>query len=76
MKVYKAEYKDRNGKKHKAAKWYLDYSGKKKEILKDDQRQKKQPEHSKKGYSGLKSNSPKGIRTPVAGLKTRCPRPA
>ena len=24
------------------------------------------------GFTGI---SPKGIRTPVAGLKTRCPRP-
>jgi len=24
----------------------------------------------------LLKNSPKGIRTPVAGLKTRCPGPA
>ena len=25
MRVYKAEYKDRDGKKRKAAKWYLDF---------------------------------------------------
>ncbi len=35
----------------------------------------KQPKHAKKRCLGCSINSPKGIRTPVAGLKTRCPRP-
>jgi len=33
------------------------------------------PKTPKKGTNSVAQNSPKGIRTPVAGLKTRCPRP-